>query len=242
MQSNKHHRQHGYTLVEISAVVVIVGLIIGGIMSGSALHRNAQLKAVMDQESQLIEATLKFQSIYHGLPGDLWNATTVFGATAPDGNPINNGNGNGLWDVPDVSYVAQHLFLAGLLNGSYNGIVAGGNNSVGNIIIGSLPHSEFSTGTIPPLNYFEFDGAQDFNNDGFLTSNMESLLAVLTPAETLKIDMKYDDGIPNTGNIYGQNGQNVVGANTCVTNAGTVYNLSNTNIACVVLFMVSNKF
>lgn len=69
--------QHGFTLVELSIVLVIVGLIIAGISMGSSLVHSAQLQSVITEQSNFIAAINSFRSKYSQLPGDMNNANAI---------------------------------------------------------------------------------------------------------------------------------------------------------------------
>ena len=95
----KTHSQAGFTLIELSIVLVIIGLIVGGILTGQSLIHTAELKNQMKQMSDYQVAFNTFQVKYNCIPGDCANATQFFGTTDSFGNTINNGNGNGLIDT-----------------------------------------------------------------------------------------------------------------------------------------------
>jgi len=65
----------GFSLLELSIVLVIIGLIAGGIVAGSSMIRAAELRAVLTELTQYQTATNTFRDKYLGLPGDLRNAT-----------------------------------------------------------------------------------------------------------------------------------------------------------------------
>ena len=130
-----------FTLIELSIVLVIIGLLVGGVMAGAHLINAAKLHRIGSTVEQYRTAVLTFKSKYNGLPGDLSNATAFWG-TNPEGCPNSwgaagpyvtgtcNGNGNGiigpsvLWtnDVPPTAEWARfwhHLSNAGLIPGTY---------------------------------------------------------------------------------------------------------------------------
>ena len=85
MQKTAHrmttaHRTYGFTLVEISVVFVIIGLIIGGIFMGNDMIKSSQLRGVLKDIEQFNAATNTFQEKYNALPGDMPNATDYWGA------------------------------------------------------------------------------------------------------------------------------------------------------------------
>jgi len=135
----------GFTLMQIAAVLVIIGLIIGGVLVGQTLLRQSQIASIMVDVKQYIDATARFQEKYNALPGDMPNATsywgaatgnntdnwtaTCYGAVAGTGTQTCNGNGDG--HIGSVSYNTvmneiylywKHLANAGLIPGHYTGI------------------------------------------------------------------------------------------------------------------------
>ena len=60
----------GFTLVELSIVLVIIGLLIGGILVGQSLIESAKTTATLQQLSQFDIAVSNFSTKYKQLPGD----------------------------------------------------------------------------------------------------------------------------------------------------------------------------
>lgn len=89
--------QAGFTLVELSIVLVILGLIVGGVLLQQDLTRGAQVRAQISQFSQYSTAVYTFKERYKGLPGDATAATRFF--KPEDWPDIRDGNGNGKLEV-----------------------------------------------------------------------------------------------------------------------------------------------
>jgi len=82
----------GFTLIELSVVLVIIGLIAGSILLGQSLIHQAQVRAVITQEVQLQTAAATFREKYQSLPGDLANASNFgFMALTVGGTEVTNG-------------------------------------------------------------------------------------------------------------------------------------------------------
>jgi prepilin-type N-terminal cleavage/methylation domain-containing protein len=86
----------GFTLIELSIVLVIIGLVVGGVLVGQDLIRAAAMRATISQIEKYNTAVNTFYGKYGALPGDL-NATVAgtFGF-ATRGQYAGEGDGNGL--------------------------------------------------------------------------------------------------------------------------------------------------
>jgi prepilin-type N-terminal cleavage/methylation domain-containing protein len=65
-----HGAERGFTLVELSIVLVIVGLIIAGVLKGQELLENTRMKATLAQVEGIRSAATLFAERYQALPGD----------------------------------------------------------------------------------------------------------------------------------------------------------------------------
>ena len=63
-------RREGFTLIELSLVLVIVGLIIGGVVVGRDLIHSAEIRATISQIEKYNTAVNTFRTKYNCLPGD----------------------------------------------------------------------------------------------------------------------------------------------------------------------------
>jgi prepilin-type N-terminal cleavage/methylation domain-containing protein len=137
--------QRAFSLVELSIVLVILGLITGGILAGQSLIRAAELRAVVSEHDRYYAAISTFRAKYASLPGDMHNAQQYWGAAAScpgSGSattaasvPTCNGNGNGYIEldttnsVNEIYRVWQHLANEGLIEGTYSGVNAAGDGN-----------------------------------------------------------------------------------------------------------------
>ncbi|MBX7074046.1 MAG: type II secretion system GspH family protein [Pirellulales bacterium] len=137
-------RRSGFTLIELSIVLVIIGLLAGAILLGRDLIRASEFRKMYSQQQEFASAINAFRTKYNCLPGDCPNATRFFGSIAPGGPsvfcppeeslpdvPTCDGSGNGVIEEvpsPALPYYAdetlllwQHLADAGLIAGLYSG-------------------------------------------------------------------------------------------------------------------------
>ena len=126
----------GFTLIELSIVLVIIGLIVGGILTGQSLIKAAEIRATLSQVEKYNTATRTFQNKYSSLPGDIISsqacAFSLFCVTGASANQIGYGDGNGLIQghstapfldggnyKAEVAMFFLHLSQAGLIDGMY---------------------------------------------------------------------------------------------------------------------------
>ena len=90
-------QESGFTLIEMSVVLIIIGLIVGGILLGQDLIGGAAVRAQISQIQKYQAAVHTFQTKYNNyLPGDIPNPyATMFGFQTR-GQYAGEGDGNGI--------------------------------------------------------------------------------------------------------------------------------------------------
>lgn len=240
----------GFSLVELSIVLVILGLLTGGILAGQSLIRAAELRAVSTEYQRYIAAVQSFRGKYLMLPGDMNNATRFWGQvsscpdTASTGTLTCDGNGDGIViNNSEPTWAWQQLAAAGLIEGTYLGRPGAGTSS--DPVHGPLNNP--SSRLRPALwvtGYWSllsgdgtrFDGAYGHVLQfGIGTNTSSNSTAVLKPEELWNIDSKMDDGVPNTGNVVARRYATCTNAaNSASTNVS--YALSTASVECVGVF------
>ncbi|HEU5048637.1 MAG TPA: prepilin-type N-terminal cleavage/methylation domain-containing protein [Rickettsiales bacterium] len=79
MPLRSHFPRNGFTLIELSIVLVIIGLIVGGILAGRDLIRASELNYIISQIGKYDTAAQTFRNKYGQIPGDATNAVQFFG-------------------------------------------------------------------------------------------------------------------------------------------------------------------
>lgn len=122
------YKNKGFSLVELSIVILIIGLLVAGISSGTKLIQQAELRSIISEFEEIQVAYKTFQATYDAIPGDMGDASVFFSgcATGGVGNVNCNGNGDGqvTFNMGDESNgdqlgdepykVFRHLNLAGI--------------------------------------------------------------------------------------------------------------------------------
>lgn len=220
--------QKGFSLVELSIVLVILGLLIAGVIAGSTLVRNAELRAVTAEFNDIRTNINAFKTTYDALPGDMpnanefWPVSNVNCESALEAEM--NGDFNGRIEFKDVdgrneSYMAWcHLRLANLGSGPFQG----NPDDEGDPELGvDVPTSKVAGG-----GYFFAYGAHELADtnvlvlggfsDGTVVGTGMLLGAVLTPRDARNIDNKIDDGYPTSGIVRGFDDDNAETEAECV--------------------------
>ncbi|MGE0754096.1 MAG: type II secretion system protein [Alphaproteobacteria bacterium] len=115
----------GFTLIEISIVLVILGLIVGGILMGQTLIESAEIRKVIKQREEFETGATSFRLKYNCLPGDCREAFTLGLASAVNGSGTYGqaGNGNGVIGDAADTYEATafwyHLSEAKMIGWSH---------------------------------------------------------------------------------------------------------------------------
>ena len=71
----RYPHNSGFTLIELSIVLVIIGLIVGGVLVGQNLIAAATVRAQITQIEKYNQAVNTFYGKYQALPGDMNVAT-----------------------------------------------------------------------------------------------------------------------------------------------------------------------
>ncbi len=214
----------GFSLVELSIVLVILGLLTGGILTGQNLIRAAELRSVTTEFQAYQTAVNTFRDKYFAIPGDMINATDFWGqgANCPGANTDErttpatcNGDGDGVIDrsasFNEVFTFWQHLANAGLIEGQYSAVPVDSSTANPTTIGGwNVPASKLANASWS----IEYLGEVDVSTNLWIDGSYGNALlfggdissgvptaAILSPKEAWNIDTKLDDGVAGSGRI-----------------------------------------
>lgn len=176
LQKNRH--QHGFTLMEIAIVLVIIGLLLGAVLKGQELIVQARIKNIINDFNGIATAVYSYQERYRSYPGDDAKA-------ARWGSGIGSGDGNGriggAYDSSSTTDESRlfwsHLRLAGFLTGSGNVSPIHPAGGIIGVQQGSGP-----------------SGATELAGLVICADNLQGKIAAA-------IDTQLDDGLSNSGQV-----------------------------------------
>jgi prepilin-type N-terminal cleavage/methylation domain-containing protein len=218
----------GFTLIELSIVLVVIGLIVGGILVGQSLITAATVRAQITQIEKYNQAANTFFEKYRYLPGDMPPAAITqlgFTAGAARSGGAGDGDGNGELDSggTDGGQGQENVYFWEDLSTNSNLIEGGFNAAPGpqshidctSIATCSVlfPYAKIGNGAFVYV-YSGYQGCPTSvgcgpNFFGLSLINGLSFGSVsgapaLTVAQAYTIDSKIDDGLPGSGNVLAQ--------------------------------------
>jgi prepilin-type N-terminal cleavage/methylation domain-containing protein len=212
----------GFTLIELSIVLVIIGLIVGGVLVGQSLISAAAVRAQITQIEKFNTAVNTFRGKYGELPGDIEpSLVTQFGFTVVPtrAGGAGRGNGDGLINAnvyPGTNAIGwgnsgENLFFwadlsanANLIEGTFNAVT----DTTAPVISANagfapyLPQAKIGNGnyisvfTVSGVNYFQIINPAACLGNSQFTANRG-----MTVAQAYAIDKKMDDALPATGGV-----------------------------------------
>jgi prepilin-type N-terminal cleavage/methylation domain-containing protein len=258
------YSRQGFTLVELSIVLVIIGLIVGGVLVGRDLIQAASIRSQVGQLEKYKSAVNTFRAKYNGVPGDILPAiaTTfgLFGLSNPNGGQ-GMGDNNGIIEDGfligggsntnhfggEIPVFWRHLSDANLVDGQFgttgnavpqatNGIVTGAiTNPTQSIPQGKLRGIAVTVMSSAGTSYYALLPITGMDVSGNYTMGT----AGVSPIEASNIDSKIDDGQPVTGSVLAlglQHPRNPTGSSpaTLIDGRAPSANGSSTLNTCVI--------
>lgn len=220
-------RKSGFTLLELSIVMIIIALLAASVLAARHMIRASQVRAMTGEISQFTQAVVAFRDKYQSLPGDFADAEGIWvqdagkcgvAATysADSRTKTCNGDGNGhIGDIRlngntdnEIFRAWQQLTDAAMLPGSFSG--RPGSGSARHAIPGNNVPIVKLQGAGVTLAYLGGGAADatywlDRYDHAFIYGSVSAdditNVGALTPLEAITTDSKVDDGFPQSGNV-----------------------------------------
>jgi len=214
----------GFTLIEISIVLVIIGLIVGGVLLGNDLIESARIRSQISQLEKYKTATNTFFMKYGSVPGDMGptkaSAFGIFTARLYGNSPYsfkeNGGVESFTWGCTsaapatfidgEITLFWDDLSKAQLIDGRFTGSDTGTfNASKLSTIRNTFPEAKIkSSNFILAYCSGNFDTYYEIYAMDSISGSMpwlDSVGAIMTATQASTIDAKVDDGMPLSGKM-----------------------------------------
>jgi len=260
------HKNDGFTLLEMCIVIIIIGLVVGAIFTTRTLVRAAQLQNLLAEYDTYIKAVNEFKDKFLALPGDMNDATPMWGDEGDCAAPIYtniphiltcDGDGNGTIGSSDTSAnlsnskewfrAWQHLNNSGFIAQKFTGIqgidgpteAVPGQNVPMSTILGTGWTLMYYLQSANNANFWGGQYGHILAMGGFST-NTYTIAPSLAPGEALSIDQKIDDGNPGLGFVRAWRSAILPG---CTTDTGTALSqtyvsTNDASIKCSLVFIL----
>lgn len=221
------HRRSGFTLLELSVVVMVFGVVAAGVFVAQSLIRSSHLNRILNDYDSYIKAFSEFHEKFLAYPGDMNNAESMWG-TDPGGCPNTptsttaktetcNGNGDGkIGDSTTGGVLSssrewfrawQHLGNSGFIPEHFSGTIGPGGVTEATPGVNVPRTSQGGVGWT--IYYLQLtangilwaDQYGHMMDVGRAVAGNKTTGAFLTPDEALAVDTKVDDGRPGRGMI-----------------------------------------
>lgn len=197
LENIMNKNKKAFSLVELSIVIIILGLLVASVTVGKDLIKAAQIRGLISQIHGFDTQVNTFQLKYNALPGDIRNADKRgLGSHNGDGNYALEDSDGGDPDTltGELVYFWEHLDNAGFADGAYDGDETNG-------LIGETIPSAKNTGGITVyslngVNYYHI-GADDATG----SPRESNFIDTLVPEDAFSLDNKLDDGFPLKGKV-----------------------------------------
>jgi prepilin-type N-terminal cleavage/methylation domain-containing protein len=214
----KFSRYKAFTLIELSIVIVIIGLIVAGVLGGQSLVRQAKLFSIISDINKYQAAINTFKAQYEYLPGDIPNAYSYWGSTFSCSDNTTdsgcNGDGDRYIDHSGTEKFKMWMHLQGakLVGGSFR-------------VVDSSTFTPDDTCPATPLSgcYFGYAPNAHYGRVVNLIEASDAHSGIIGARDAYNIDVKMDDGDPSLGKVVTLRSWPSNSSDVCVTGA---YNAS----------------
>jgi prepilin-type N-terminal cleavage/methylation domain-containing protein len=241
-------KKNGFTLVELAIVIVIIGLLVGGVLQGQELIKQAKFNRLASDAQAYKAAIILYKDKFKFFPGDDPNAFKILsssGCTNTIATPANptgcNGNGDGIMNnAIEILRLWQALAVARLIKGTYTGELSNATYNTGENIPGtSLERVGFIMGSAIVNNAYSPSNTINGNSLFiFRPTTTTAVFPFFTPEDAFLFDSKFDDGKPDAGLYLARHITTFPNCVSGTTFGSASYNTSYPDVACTLFTQV----
>ncbi|MBT4989835.1 MAG: type II secretion system protein [Rickettsiales bacterium] len=194
-----------FSLIELSVVIIIIGLLTASIIAGVGVVKSAKTRALVNDLKEYETSYYAFYSTYSGFPGDIVNASYFWSGAinGDDDGFIEYISGNA---TEEFANAWTHLSLAEFTPADYS----------------ALEYPEAEDGIIKYVMIYYSSMHSESGNS--ITIETENFAGIITPLEAYQLDCKIDECSPTIGSILIDNGDGVTGSSSTCLNASNQLN------------------
>ncbi len=241
-------KKSAFSLIELSIVLIVIGLLIAGITGGASLIKSSELRSVMGEARSYAVGVNAFYTQYNALPGDY--ATVIGNSYAGNGDSkiqyYNSATHGAALTGSESANAWVVLRTIGAIDGISSAVplIATTSPTFGSTSAANAPSSKVKSSGWA-FDYRAIAAENSEQNVVVLTSTIGTptttntlvngtnvATAAITPSDALSIDAKIDDNVPNTGKVRGLNAG---GLNCYATSA---YTTATTTKTCGLTYQV----
>lgn len=231
-------KKDAFTLIELSVVIVIIGLIVAGIVAGQSLVNQAKLRAFMSDINQIETAINTFRLRFDQKPGDITNISDYYSITDGNGDGqinINSAESRTIWEALEQSGLYVR-YLRGTPVPEFsivNGYTAFDKDAAnGPFYRFQVRSSVYDKNNVTPMEFGDIDSLSRLNE-------------WLSTRDTIAMDEKMDDGLASSGKMYASQNVDDIVSGQCGTGSGHfgnttsgTYNFADGTGKCLLFFFI----
>ena len=205
MKKTFSNKKSAFSLIELSIVLIIIGLLISGITGGASLIKSSELRSVISEARAYATSVNGFHSQFNAYPGDYNVALGSQGTYVGDADGTIEFTSVHTTVVGNESAMAWYMLTQiGSVAGSYTAAAATTSQVPGT----HMPASKIRAAGwlfdyISSQNVAVLTGATVTTGIGTGSTLANFSSGVITPVDALSIDTKVDDGVANAGKVRG---------------------------------------
>lgn len=246
MQSNKRNirKKSAFSLIELSIVLIIIGLLVAGVTGGASLIKSSELRSVIGEARAWAVSVNGFYNQFGYLPGDY--STAIGSASVGDAdskieylNESTIAEGRAAWFQMKGAGVVDSTVIssAPVATTSVAGSVVFGSQVPSSKIKSSGWDFDYNTTSLQNVVVLTGTISAAGTVANTLVNGTVTSTGAITPTDALSIDSKVDDGKANTGKIRGV-GATIAGATKCYDSVSGAYATENGGKNCAISYQV----